>query len=111
MIWHYSKNGFYNSKSEHCVALEVVIPDFGALNGEDYRISRYPRRSNIFFLWRACQDCIPTQFRLLQRGIEINDVCVFCGSAGKTREHVLVTCPYACDLMSMFLLAVAGSGF
>ncbi|KAJ6907983.1 hypothetical protein NC651_018426 [Populus alba x Populus x berolinensis] len=81
------------------------------LNGEDYRISRYPRRSNICFLWRACQDCIPTQFRLLQRGIEINDVCVFCASAGKTREHVLVTCPYACDLMSMFLLAVAGSGF
>ena len=64
-----------------------------------------------FFLWRACQDCIPTQFRLLQRGIEINDVCVFCGSAGKIREHVLVTCPYACDLMSMFLLAGVGSGF
>jgi hypothetical protein len=96
LIWHYRKNGSYTCKSGYHVAIEVDGPNFGDNSDKKWRRLwnlKIPPKIKLF-LWRSCQDCIPTRARLLQKGIEVNDVCVFYGSAGETQEHVFVHCSF-----------------
>ncbi|KAL8107925.1 hypothetical protein AgCh_024360 [Apium graveolens] len=45
------------------------------------------------FLWKALSNCLPTRSQLVQKFIQILNVCPFCNAEEETVMHVLVTCP------------------
>ncbi|KAK3229618.1 hypothetical protein Dsin_001499 [Dipteronia sinensis] len=44
------------------------------------------------FIWRACNDWIPTLANLNKRGIEVNRICPVCKQAYESTVHALWTC-------------------
>jgi hypothetical protein len=47
------------------------------------------------FLWRACNDILPTKDRLLRRKVVSDPLCPLCGHEAETTGHVLWTCDAA----------------
>ena len=47
------------------------------------------------FLWRAYIDCIPTEFALMSKRVEISKFCPLCNASIETPLHILVNCPVA----------------
>ena len=49
------------------------------------------------FIWRLCQDSLPTQQKLSSQGIPSPISCVFCGSDVEHHLHLFFDCQYAQD--------------
>jgi hypothetical protein len=50
------------------------------------------------FLWRACNDILPTKEKLKKRGVVEDDLCCFCGVAQETIAHIIWECPSSQDV-------------
>ncbi|XP_039031710.1 uncharacterized protein LOC120166522 [Hibiscus syriacus] len=48
-------------------------------------------------------DRLPTKDKLARFGLDIDDVCMVCGSGRESRDHLFVDCPYAKDVWSVVL--------
>jgi hypothetical protein len=49
------------------------------------------------FLWRACQNILPTRDNLHKRRIILDHLCPVCGLEVETGFHILWQCPSAMD--------------
>jgi hypothetical protein len=56
-----------------------------------------PNASKIF-LWRACQNALPTKQNLLRKGVVENDLCPCCQSDVESIIHAVWCCPGAQDV-------------
>jgi hypothetical protein len=54
--------------------------------------------STKIFLWRACNDILPTKENLKKRGVVDDDLCRFCGIDRETIMHILWECPSSQDV-------------
>lgn len=52
----------------------------------------------IFFLWRACNDILPTKANMCKRKVINDPLCPICGLAAETGLHILWDCPSAKDV-------------
>ena len=52
------------------------------------------------FLWKACNNILPTKLNLFRKGIVPDALCPICGLHEETVEHVLWTCEAAKDVWS-----------
>ena len=50
------------------------------------------------FLWRACNNILPTKANLKKQGIVHNSCCNFCQLKEETVLHILWECPWAKDI-------------
>lgn len=50
---------------------------------------RIPNKVRIF-IWRACQNLIPTSLNLAKRGIPCNDFCLVCSAESESTVRALV---------------------
>jgi hypothetical protein len=50
------------------------------------------------FIWRACQNVLPTKQNLLRKGVVENDLCPCCHSEVESVIHALWECPGAQDV-------------
>ena len=50
------------------------------------------------FMWRACNDLLPTKVNLYRRKIVDDDKCPICNMEGESVCHILWTCPSAMDV-------------
>lgn len=48
-----------------------------------------------FFIWRACQNALPTKENLWKRRILPDPLCDLCRATVETTEHTLLLCPWA----------------
>ena len=46
-------------------------------------------------MWRLIQGIIPTKSRLQEKGIQIDNQCVVCGSQRESIKHVLFECDFS----------------
>ncbi|KAK6162001.1 hypothetical protein DH2020_001842 [Rehmannia glutinosa] len=44
------------------------------------------------FLWRACNESLPTKNGLARRGLQIDTVCELCGEANESTTHLFLEC-------------------
>jgi hypothetical protein len=58
---------------------------------------RVPNAAKMF-LWRACQNLLPTKANLQKRGICENSLCSTCFSENETMEHIIWECLAASDV-------------
>lgn len=47
------------------------------------------------FMWKACNDFLPTKLNLLRRGVVNNDRCSICERGAESMKHCLWSCPAA----------------
>jgi hypothetical protein len=50
------------------------------------------------FIWRACQNILPTKDNLQKKGISLDPLCLFCKTEVETTKHILWDCPLAADV-------------
>ncbi|KAK3222493.1 hypothetical protein Dsin_009518 [Dipteronia sinensis] len=71
-LWHYETSGNYSVRS-----------GYWKLN--------IPVKIKIF-MWRACQDWIPTNFNITRRGVRSDGLCAACKTSMETTFHALWNC-------------------
>ncbi|KAF7808456.1 protein SRG1-like [Senna tora] len=55
-----------------------------------WKLSLMPKYKS--FIWRVCLDILPSCVALNERGMEIDDMCLWCGRERESSYHVLVEC-------------------
>ena len=54
------------------------------------------------FIWRACNEALPTKFNLHRKKIPVDPRCTFCEEAVESTSHILWECPLANGVWSSF---------
>lgn len=109
LVWHWSKNGLFSIKSACYQALEVLrdqkrIPRHTRHTREGSTQSKIPW-SKIWkidipnkvkvFLWKVCNNILPTNALLHQRHCNDSPSCSIYGNANEDVRHVLLNCRVA----------------
>ncbi|GMY29521.1 putative ribonuclease h protein [Fagus crenata] len=109
VLWKATTNGQFTVKSAYSLAQQQPgSEDFGSsstaarLKGVWRKLwgLKVPGKVK-HFLWRACQEALPTKFHLHKRHIIKEPHCVFCSQAEETTSHVLWACPFANSVWSL----------
>lgn len=93
--WQYTSTGIYSVKSGYKVAM-----GYPRLQSEQSFVwwclwdLPIPPRVRLF-LWRACQDILPTRLSLFRRHIIDESLCPMCDGADESTMHALLYCPAA----------------
>jgi ribonuclease HI len=106
-IWVGSKNGLFTVRSAYHLAKASDEADRGCCSSPDrtqglwkvvwsLKVSRVVQH----FLWRACNDILPTKEKLHKRGITADALCPICGLETETVNHILWSCESAKDVWS-----------
>jgi hypothetical protein len=106
-IWVGSKNGLFTARGAYHLAKESEEADDGCCSFTDHtrglwklvwglKVSRVVQH----FLWRACNDILPTKEKLHRRGITADALCPICGLEPETIIHILWNCESAKDVWS-----------
>jgi hypothetical protein len=105
LVWRCMENGIFSVKSAYHLAkhMECSRQSKGSRPVEDCEIWKKLWKLPIqnvekIFMWRACQNILPTKDNLLQRKIVIDPLCPICKRDAETIFHALWACPTAEDI-------------
>jgi hypothetical protein len=105
LIWRGTKNGIFSVRSAYHMQMEIVSCTEGACLEIGKRNLVWKRiwslsvpNSEQNFLWRACNDILPTKENLCRRKIIKDPMCIICGMEVESRLHILWQCPSAMDV-------------
>lgn len=90
IIWHHIKTCVYLCKFGYHAAIDINMPNLGDHIDGDWRKLwnlKIPIRIKHLF-YQVCQHCIPTSIRLIEKGMEVLNICVVCEEVRESREHV-----------------------
>ena len=104
-----NKKGEFTIKSTYYIALNVLSSSGGGGSGEcSHGDPRTPLRKKIWhlkiplkiriFMWKACENALPTMQNLRKRGVATNGVCPICGNEAEFICHGLFRCNFAKDV-------------
>jgi hypothetical protein len=96
IIWSGTSNGMFSVRSAYHLRLELLRKQEGEcstrLNNADFWKKLWaikaPNSSKIF-LWRACQNLLPTKQNLLKKGMVEDDICLCCKIQEESIIHAL----------------------
>ncbi|KAI5351664.1 hypothetical protein L3X38_004555 [Prunus dulcis] len=112
IVWNYDKHGLFTVKSAYRVALRVTSGDedeSSSSNSDTSMLWRHIWNANVptklkIFAWRVAHDILPTKANLIKKGVDMQDMCMFCGDITESALHVLAMCPFAVATWNIFLL-------
>ncbi|KAF3953919.1 hypothetical protein CMV_020668 [Castanea mollissima] len=89
-VWAWSKNGIYTVRSAYRVSLKLLKASTPRTSGDNSDKAKAAQFWKVLwkidcpnkikhFLWRACREILPTNYRLAVRKVSNNDRCGFCG--------------------------------
>ncbi|XP_021851355.1 uncharacterized protein [Spinacia oleracea] len=58
------------------------------------------------FMWKVCNNALPTKTNINQRGIYVDPVCVFCNKEKETASHVFRDCEWSSGMWQSFPLGI-----
>jgi hypothetical protein len=107
IIWRGTKNGIFSVRSAYHMQMEMVSRNEGACSESEKQNRIWKRiwslsvpNSEKNFLWRACNNILPTKENLCRRKIIMDSLCMFCGMEVESGFHILWQCPSAMDVWS-----------
>jgi ribonuclease HI len=107
MAWEKSKNGMFTVRSAYHLALERFGTEEGSCSNTHVTQDLWKKVWSLkgsrvvkFFLWKACNDVLPTKEKLFKRKITPDPLCPICGSEPESTSHILWNCPAAQDVWS-----------
>jgi hypothetical protein len=105
LAWKHTKNRIFTVRSAYHLAMEKM--EEGEASCSDNKKSRnlWKKIWNLkgsrvvkFFMWKACNDILPTKEKLHRRKVVPDPLCPLCLTVPETLSHVLWTCPSAQDV-------------
>ncbi|CAJ2637113.1 unnamed protein product [Trifolium pratense] len=94
VIWRLEKDGHYSVKSAYRYCIDEAIDTTHLkVPGQWHYIWKAttpPKIKN--FIWRLCRNCIPTRFRLNQKGVNCPGNCVHCDDELEDNIHLFFLC-------------------
>ena len=105
IIWAGTKQGVFTVRSAYHLAKELSLADRCecSTKGRDKRMwqviwkLKCPRVLHLF-LWKACNNILPTKENLSKRAVTLDDKCLICNLETETIGHSLWSCPTAKDV-------------
>jgi hypothetical protein len=99
LIWRGTKNGGFSVRSAYHLEMERRDRDKGS-SSSVYSVSHLWRRlwslklprHILLFLWRACNEILPTKNNLYKRKVVTDQLCPMCGSEAESVSHALWSC-------------------
>jgi hypothetical protein len=108
LIWRGTKNGIFSVKSAYHMHKELsnrmVATSSTPTGSRDFwrRLWALPVPNvEKNFIWRACQNILPTRDNLHKRRIILDPLCPVCGLEAETGFHILWQCPSAMDAWTL----------
>jgi ribonuclease HI len=105
LIWQATSSGEFTVRSAYHFEIERLERQKGECSNSGRFLNLWkilwgllvPNSTKVF-LWRACNDILPTKENLKKRGVIDDDLCRFCGFAPETVVHILWACPSSQDV-------------
>ncbi|KAK3193675.1 hypothetical protein Dsin_024985 [Dipteronia sinensis] len=116
LIWHYDKSGAYSVKSGYWLGCSLHEAAYSSGMGDLVSWWKFlwkaPISSKVkIFIWKACQNWLPTMYNLSCRGIQVTNRCPLCMRDKETTWHALWGCRLLKDICaSMLGIRTAKSG-
>jgi ribonuclease HI len=105
LIWRGTKNGLFSVRSAYHLHKELENNALASTSTSQPRSDFWKglwalRVLNVEknFLWRACQNILPTRGNLHKRKVISDPLCPVCGLEEETALHILWQCPSAMDV-------------
>jgi ribonuclease HI len=108
LIWLDTKNGNFSVRSAYHLGLEIKDRERGQ-SSNDVEVSdvwrsiwnlQVPNKIKMF-LWRACNDILPTRENLLKKRVIVDGKCPWCNIEEESTAHALWFCPAAKDVWNV----------
>ena len=108
LVWASTKKGLFTVRSAYHLAKEFAVADKGECSNARSKErmwqviwqSKCPRVIQLF-LWKACNNILPTKENLFKRAVTQDDKCPICILELETIGHSLWSCPTAKDVWMM----------
>jgi len=105
IIWNGTLNGVFSVKSAYHMTLDLLRRKNGECSSSSGRSEFWKKiwavkapNASKNFLWRPCQNALPTKQNLLRKGVVDNDLCPYCQLEVESVIHALWNCPSAQDV-------------
>jgi ribonuclease HI len=105
LVWQGTTDGIFSVRSAYHMGMENTLRVRGSASGEsfDNRIWKTIWKMEVpnsvkMFMWRACNDLLPTKCNLVKRKMVEESMCPCCYREEETVVHVLWSCPAAQDV-------------
>jgi hypothetical protein len=107
LVWAGTKNGLFSVRSAYNLDLELLDRQKGCASVTPSTRSSWkliwqlkiPRTVQLF-LWRVCNDILPTKGKLWKRHIVENPLCPLCGIEFESSTHAIWLCEVAKEVWS-----------
>ena len=108
IIWAKSANGLFTVRSAYKLAINLSRPINYGSSSDDSQTKKFlkliwmiqaPHKVR-HFIWRACQDILPTKKNPVQRKVLHDDRCNECHEEAETSGHLFWSCPRAREVWS-----------
>jgi hypothetical protein len=107
-IWRGTKNGIFSVRSAYFLLQEMETNGGASWSGHGRNHGVWSRlwklriaNGDKHFLWRACNDILPTRSNLYKKKIVEDELCPICGREQETTLHILWECSSAMDVWSV----------
>ncbi|KAK3198465.1 hypothetical protein Dsin_021880 [Dipteronia sinensis] len=98
LIWDFENNGCFSVRSGYWVGRDLACSrDMASNSGELSNWWKVLWRMKLpmkikLFIWKACNDWIPSMANLTRRKIRVDDICPICKKENETTIHALWEC-------------------
>ena len=96
-IWHYEGTGIYSIKSGYWLGCQMIPKSNPSTSSSVkswwsrlWKIDMPLKIKN--FIWKACQEWIPTMSNLERRGLKVSRLCPRCRRSAESTLHALWDC-------------------
>ena len=108
LVWAGTKKGIFTVRSAYHMAKELAVVDKGECSDARSKERMWqiiwklncPRVIQLF-LWKACNNILPTKENIFRRAVTLDDKCPICTLEQETIEHSLWSCPVTKDVWMM----------
>jgi hypothetical protein len=106
LVWRGTTSGVFSVRSAYHMGMEIKKKrNNGSTSRDEYRHCVWSTLWSLgvpntvkIFLWRACNDLLPTKCNLFRRNIVKDNICPCCCREMESGLHALWTCPAAQDV-------------
>ncbi|KAJ0090238.1 hypothetical protein Patl1_13669 [Pistacia atlantica] len=107
LVWRCSQNGLFSVRSAYHLQVESQLSSRGQSSSVANENKKWKNlwklpitNAEKLFLWKACQDILPTKCNLVKKRVIEDPFCPFCCSKEKDVLHALWGCAVAKDIWS-----------
>jgi hypothetical protein len=108
IIWRGMTNGIFSIRSAYYIQQKLEAQTMAGTSNLECKREVWGKLwalpvPNVekHFIWRACNDSLPTRENLAKRKVITDSICPFCEQEMETCCHILWQCPSAKDVWSM----------